>query len=167
MVDSIRPLEEEIVRFREAFAATVPPALSGGAASRDELVRRWVSALERRDSVALGRMLLNAAEFIAFYYPESPYTRPPYRQSPSLRWHLIASTSSQGATRVWQRHAGTTLGVVGHECNASPERMGGNRIWTDCVVRLRAGLGERRLQLFGPIIERDGQYKFLSYASDY
>lgn len=166
VVDSLLPIEEEIRRFRLSVPET-PAVLTGGAESRDALVRRWVQAVERRDSMALTRMHLTAAEFITFYYPESPYTRPPYRQKPSLRWFLITSSSSQGSARVWQRHAGAPLGILGYACPSEPEIVGKNRIWTDCVLRLASDSGERRLRLFGPILERDGRFKFLSYSSDY
>lgn len=167
VVDSIRPLEDEVAQFRAAFAPDTPQALAGGAGSRDGLVRRWVAAIEQSDSAALREMLLDPAEYITFYYPESPYTRPPYRQSPSLRWHLISSTSSQGAGRVWQRHAGRPLGFHGYRCSAEPTVMGKNRIWGGCRVALEDSSGTREVRLFGPVIERDGRFKFLTYGSDY
>lgn len=166
VIDSLLPIEEEIRRFR-IDVPEVPAELAGGERSRDRLVERWVGALESRDSVALARMLMTAAEYITFYYPESPYTRTPYRQKPALRWFLISSSSSQGAARVWQRHAGSPLGYSGYRCTAQPDVQGNNRIWHDCVLRLRQTGGERQLRLFGPIIERDGRFKFLSYSSDY
>jgi len=165
-VDSILPLEEEIRRFREQVPET-PSRLSGAAGSRDELVRRWVHAMESRDSLALREMLLNAAEYITFYYPESPYTHAPYRQSPGVRWSLITSTSSQGASRVWSRHAGLPMGFTGYRCNANPEIVGRNRVWTGCMVEWKNGSERGTIRLFGPIIERNGEFKFLTYASDY
>jgi len=165
-VDSILPLDEEIRRFRLAVPE-VPAALTGGERTRDALVRRWVTALESRDSTDLGRMLLNAAEYITFFYPESPYSRAPYRQAPGIRWGLMMSTSSQGAGRVWQRHAGQSLGFGGYQCDAEPEVLGRNQIWKNCVVTLQGTAGARAIRLFGPIIERDGEFKFLTYGSDY
>ena len=166
VVDSLLPIDEEIRRFRISVPE-VPERLAGGENSRDALVKRWIGAIEQGDSLALRRMHLTAAEFITFYYPESQYTRPPYRQKPSLRWFLMTSGSSQGAGRVWQRHAGRSLGFLGYQCAPEPQSVGASRIWSDCVVRLRSDSGDRRLRLFGPILERDGEFKFLSYASDY
>jgi hypothetical protein len=126
-----------------------------------------VRAVETRDSTELAEMLVNAAEFITFYYPESKYTRPPYRQKPSLRWFLMATASSQGAARVWQRHGGLPLAYAGYRCDPVPEVVGHNRIWTNCVVTLQRGPEKLERRLFGPILERDGEYKFLSYGTDY
>ena len=166
VVDSILPPEEEIRRFR-LTAPGIPSALTGGATSRDRLVRGWVRALERLDTLALAGMLLNAEEFITFYYPESPYTRAPYRQSPRVRWLLMLNISDQGATRVLRRHGGAGLGYRGYHCPSDPEILGQNRIWTGCAVRfVEAGdVVERRL--FGPILERGGRFKFLTYGSAY
>jgi hypothetical protein len=166
VVDSALPPEEEVRRFRKAVPER-PSHLTGGERSRDALVRRWVTAIEARDSVALRQMVMTAAEFITFYYPESPYTHPPYRQSPALRWFLLSSASSQGVTRVWQRHAGQPLGYGGYSCNPKPDQVGSNRIWTACALRLKTATSETTVRLFGPIIERDGWYKFLHYGSDY
>ena len=112
-------------------------------------------------------MLMNAAEYITLYYPESPYTNAPYRQSPGIRWALITNTSMQGASRVWSRHAGLPMGFTGYRCVPNPELLGKNRIWTGCVVDWRNESGKGSLRLFGPIIERDGEFKFVTYASDY
>jgi len=165
-IDSILPIDEEIRRFRARVPET-PTSLSGGARSRDELVHRWVRAVETRDSVALNNMLMTAAEYITFYYPESPYTRPPYRQAPDVRWALITNTSLQGASRVWSRHAGLPMGYTGYRCDPEPEILGQNRIWTGCVVEWKNKSGQGAIRLFGPIIERNGQFKFVTYASDY
>ena len=166
-IDSILPIEEEIRRFRAKVQET-PTHLRGGAPSRDQLVRRWVRAVETRDSLALRDMLLNAAEYITLYYPESPYTHPPYRQSPGVRWALITNTSMQGASRVWKRHAGLPHGLHRLSLRSRSQRsLGRNKVWTGCVVEWKNGSDRGAVRLFGPIIERDGEFKFLTYASDY
>ena len=166
VVDSILPIEEEIRRFR-LQVPEVPSRLNGGASSRDALVHRWVKALETRDSTALREMLMNAAEYITFFYPESQYTKAPYRQSPGVRWGLITNSSLQGASRVWERHAGQPFGFIGYRCNPEPTMLGRNRIWNGCIVEWKNQHQQGAMQLFGPIIERDGEFKFVTYGSGY
>ena len=163
VIDTILPIDEEIRRFREQVP-DVPTRLAGGARSRDALVGKWVRSIETRDSVALGDMLMSAAEYITFFYPESQYTRRPYRQSPRVRWGLITNSSLQGASRVWTRHAGQSLGFRGYRCDPEPTTLGRNLIWTGCVVDRK---DSAPLELFGPIIERDGHFKFVTYGSGY
>jgi hypothetical protein len=43
--------------------------------------------------------------------------------------------------------------------------LGPNRIWKNCSVGLQSATGVRSIRLFGPIIERGGEFKFLTYAS--
>ena len=50
-VDSIVPRDVELTRFRAGLAE--PVGLTGGETSRDALVRHFMTALERRDTVAL------------------------------------------------------------------------------------------------------------------
>ena len=165
VVDSIRPLEEEIRRFTSSW----PPesALAGGAPSREDLVRQWVGALEAGDTATLARLHITPGEFIGLYYPNSIYREPPYRQSPSLVWFRMARSSSQGVTRVMRRHGGVPLGYRSLRCEAAPSTLGLLRIWSGCVVLRRGESGPGAQRLFGPIIAHGGQYKFLTYASEY
>lgn len=179
VVDSILPVEEELRRFRLAVASRESAgaaneiqdsatALAGGARSREGLVRRFMTALSANDSSALGEMLLSAREFADLVYPESPYTHPPYRQSPALVWNQIRNPSASGLTRLLRRIGGTPIQYVSHSCDRSPDRQGANVLWAGCTVRLvdqnRDATSQR---LFGSIIERDGQFKFVSYSNEF
>lgn len=179
VVDSILPVEEELQRFRLAIArkerarggtdAGAPvTTLVGGTRSRDALVRKFISALATNDSSALREMSLTAREFADLVYPESPYTHPPYRQSPALVWNQIRNPSSSGLTRLLRRIGGTRLEYVSHSCDRSPDHQGANVIWAGCTVRIVDQNRDTTSQrLFGSIIERDGTYKFVSYSNGF
>lgn len=166
VVDSILPVEEEIRRFRVAVPE-VSSALTGGEATRDGLVRRWVRALEAADTAAIVRMAVTPAEFITFYYPGSQFTRPPYRQSPRLRWFLMDTQSSQGLGRVLERHAGQPFDFVSYRCDPEPTMVGQLRLWSNCMVRRTVDGTSAEMRFFTGIVERDGRFKFLTFASDY
>lgn len=166
VVDSILPMDEEIRRFR-ATAPGDPAGLEQGERSADALVRRWVRAVETADTADLGRMHLSPAEFITLYFPESRYLDGPYRQSPRLFWFLLTNRSSQGLTRVLRRHGGAPLGFVGYRCAGDPEVAGRNRVWGRCVIERDVEGTRADFRFFGAIIEREGRYKFFSYASGY
>lgn len=178
VVDSILPAEEELRRFRLALreqtasggngASDSLTALTGGSDSREALVKRFIQALVANDSSNLRSMLLTAREFADLVYPESPYTRPPYRQSPALVWNQIRNPSTSGLTRLLRRLGGQPIGYVDHSCTRRPERQGGNLIWTHCTVGLMDSSSETtRHRLFGSIIERDGRFKFVSYSNEF
>lgn len=178
-VDSILPLEEEMRRFL-AGGARAPDALAPVATSREELVQRFVSALEAGDTLALASLLLSRAEFAHLYYPSSKYAREPYQMSPALLWFIFGEKSHKGIGRALRRYGGRPLGYAGHSCDPEPSREGENRLWTRCVLHTTA-LHERpapesgtlntasppptNARLFGSIVERAGRFKFVSYTN--
>jgi hypothetical protein len=165
VVDSSLPLDEALRRFR--LGLPVVTTLSGGAPSREALVRRFVRAVEQRDTVAVRAMVLSRSEFADLYYPHSPFTREPHRQMAGLVWLFTQVNSSKGITRVFDRFGGGAVSYRGHRCNVRPQCQGPNRLWDDCVVRIGEGPAPSEVRLFGSIVERDGQLKFVSYANDF
>ncbi len=163
VIDSALPIEEALRRFREG--RTEPKALLGGVSTREGLARGFVAALEARDTAALRRLVLSAEEFAWLYYPASALSKPPYQLPPDLMWFQMQGQSEKGASLLLGERAGAPLGYVGHDCG-SQRTEGQNRIHGHCVLRrvTAAGdtVGER---LFGLIIEREGQFKFVSYAN--
>ena len=165
IIDSILPVEEEIRRF-QATLGPRPSGFADGATSRSALVKLFVDALERRDTVRVARLVVNRSEFGYLVYPTSPNAAPPYRLSPDLVWMSRAASSHKGVTRLFARYGGRPLGYVGYSCADSVVREGGNEIWSGCSVSRRAPTGEvTTLRMFGPIIARDRRYKFLSLAN--
>jgi hypothetical protein len=168
VVDSILPVEEEVRRFRDAVGGQPATRLVGGSRSREALVRRLTKALAADDSADLRAMELNAREFADLVYPESPYTRAPYRQSPALLWNQIRNPSASGYARLVRRLGSLPLGYLDHSCDARPDRQGRNLIWTNCVVRLMSPNGDTTThRLFGSIIQRDGNFKIVSYRNEF
>lgn len=63
-------------------------------------------------------------------------------------------------------YGGRWLRLLSYDCGQEASREGDNTIWGPCVLRCRSERGDTlRLRLFSQIIERDGRYKFLSYAN--
>jgi hypothetical protein len=166
VVDSVLPIEEELRRFR-ADIPGAPTEFTGGTTSRRALVESFVRAVERADTAALAEMVQSRAEFAHLTYPSSPYTRPPYRQSPQVTWMLLQNAGVTGLRRVVDRLAGRPVGYLDYECDAEPLVEGENRLWRNCRVRrVRAPADTVTGRLFGVILERNGRYKFASYAND-
>jgi hypothetical protein len=95
IIDSILPVEEEIRRFQATIPAR-PTAFTNAAPTRSELVKQFVRALERNDTTALRRLVIDRGEFGYLVYPTSPNVAPPYRQSPDLVWLLRSASSDKG-----------------------------------------------------------------------
>jgi len=161
LVDSILPVDEEIRRFN-ATNGERPSGFAPGATSRSSLVREFVSAIEKNDTTALTRLVIDRNEFGYLVYPSSPNAAPPYRQSPDLVWTMRSAGTDKAAKRLLARFGGRPLGFHGYSCPARPERQRDNVLWSGCVVRSDAA---KELRMFGAIIERDGRFKFLSLTN--
>jgi hypothetical protein len=148
------------------FQRDLPPADSLAHASPDQaaLVRRLVSAIDRRDTADVRGMLLSRAEFGWLYYPTSAMASPPYELPPQVGWLQLVLESDKGVGRALDRLAGRGLRYGGHRCAKGPTAEGENRVWSRCAVTLRTATGDTTSAvLFGGIVERGGRYKFLNY----
>jgi hypothetical protein len=164
IVDSILPIEEQLRRFRLDLPRV--SSLAGGLPSREALVLAFVRAVEQRDTTALVRLAVSAAEFAWLVYPSSDYTKPPLQQAPQIVWFLASSESDQGLRRLLARHGGAPLGFHFHRCADTPAVQGRNRLWSGCVVVLGDSAAPP-IRLFGTLLERDGRWKVLSFANQY
>jgi hypothetical protein len=165
VTDSVLPMHVLCQRFRSGLPVAV--ALENGAHSADELIERFMSAVERSDYVTLAQIAVSRAEYAWLYFPTSVYATAPYELPPDVAWTLSAAASKKGLTRVVRRLGGTPLRFHVFHC-AQEAREGPNRFWRQCTVQYeQATEGHFSRRLFGTIMERDGRFKFLSYANDF
>jgi hypothetical protein len=162
-VDSILPRGEALRRC-QAGARRVD-TLSGGALSRDALVREFVRGIEARDIAALRRLALDRDEFAFLYYPTAPQGQPPYDLEPGLLWFTLESGSHKGLARALESRGGQSLGFERYHCDSIPSRQGANTVWGPCMVRSRRKGVVAEERLFGLIIERAGRFKFVDYGN--
>jgi hypothetical protein len=164
-VDSTFAPDEALRRFRDGVPE--PRALTAGAASRDALVREFVSALARQDTAALIAMHITRAEFAWLYYPHSPTAQPGRYLDPKTMWFLLSLESEKGLTRLMQRLGGKGAGLRALACEPEPRIEGPNRLWEQCRLTLRDTPPDFRAErLFGTILERGGRFKFVSFKTD-
>ncbi len=165
-VDSVTSIEEALRRFR-ADLTQHPTRLAGGADSRDQLVERFVRAVEGHDTATIRDLVISRAEFAYLYYPFTPYSGGPMELEPGLAWFLTQQNSEKGITRVLRRLGGTPLGYTGYRCDPTPDRQEQNLLWRNCELQLSTTPTDLPAQrLFGTILERDGRFKLVSYAND-
>lgn len=164
-VDSILPMEVQLARFRHGLP--VATALNNGARSADDLVRQFLTAVVKADTAVLAGLTLSRSEYAWLYFPTSLYAAAPYELPPDVAWTLSRAASEKGAGRVIRRLSGARLHFHGYRCGQEASE-GPNRFWRQCTVDFEhPAEGRVSRRLFGSIMERDGRYKFLSYANDF
>jgi hypothetical protein len=100
------------------------------------------------------------------YYPTSREGLPPYDLSPDLMWFMMVERTNRGATALVQERSGQSLGYAGYRCLGDSTVEGSNRLWGPCLVRRVQAQGDTvEERLFGPIVERGGHFKFVSYSN--
>ena len=155
-------------RFRANHPADSATKFTGGSPSRDALVQRFVRAVVARDTNDLRAMAVHSREFIDLYYPESPYSRPPYHQPPEEAWALIQAPSSDGLTKLLKKLGGKPMTYVSSACDPKIAHDGATTRYSGCLVRTVGVKGDTvTRRLFGSIVERNGQFKFLSYTNNF
>jgi hypothetical protein len=166
VVDSIFPPEEELRRFRKAIGGDSVVSLSGGSPSKEALAQRFVRAVVASDTNDLRAMVIHIREFADLYYPESPFSHAPYHQPPAFAWAQIQDPSLRSLTRLVRKLGGKPMTFVGVLCDPKVAREGRNTRYTGCLVRVKEANGQiLNRRYFGSIVERDGQFKFLSYTN--
>lgn len=168
VVDSILPVEETVRRFKATIGGSPVTELQHASTSREALVRRIVHDVATRDTIDLAAAAITPREFIDLVYPSSPYTHPPYRESPAIVWMQIANPSNSGYLRLVRRLGGQAFAYESHTCAAKPDRQGKNTLWVGCTLRVLDASHEITTQhWFATIIERDGRFKVLSYHNQF
>lgn len=160
---TVPSVDSELVVFRSGMK--VRPRALAGAPTRDSLVRLFERALANRDTAILDRLQLTREEFAYLYYPDSKLSRPPYELGPDVMWMQIKSQSDKGLRRLVAKYGGTKLRIAALECQP-PDRQSAVLIH-ECGVRVsvKQSPDSSVKQLFGSIIERDGRFKFVGYAT--
>ncbi len=166
-IDSILPMPEYLRRFRHGLVE--PAQLTGGAASRDELARRFLAAVGVQDTTALTALAVTRAEFAWLVFPHHRYHSPPYELDPAIFWMQLTAGSASGLHRTLERYGGAWLALVSLGCDRDTLQItsGTVKIWSGCRLRYRVGETVETRTLFGSMVERNGRVKLLSYANGF
>lgn len=157
--------EQELAEFRTGVPELA--AFDNAAPTRDALVAQWLAAVAAADTATVRRMLLSRAEFAWLFYPTTAQGLPPYELPPGLLWDMLTRQSDAGMRYVFRRWSEKDLQLAGYDCGTAPVAEGDNLIHGPCVIHMIVDERDTiAARLTGPIIERAGEFKFVSYTND-
>lgn len=147
-----------IARFRKNVP-THPDKLGDAATNnRDSLVAHFVRALAVNDKTAFPALRINVSEYAWLYYLDMPQSKPPYELDPDILWMQLNAQSDKGLGRLSDRVRATPFAFKSYSCDA-PQKL-------ETVTLHRCHMVGADLTVRISIIERDGLFKFTSFAND-
>lgn len=126
-----------------------------------------IGALAGRDAARLRDLALSEHEFRAIVWPELPSSRPEVNLPVAYAWGTLHQTSLASLAGTLNAHSGRRYTVVRVEFAGGTTRYESFAVHRAARVIVRGQDGaEKRLALFGSLLERDGRFKVFSYVTD-
>lgn len=160
-----------------AVAAIAPDArgapvkrVTGGASSMDELMERFLSALQRGDRDTLEALRLTKDEYVHLVMPgHVPPGQPPQALSPAAAdyfYSVMDLKSRYFRDALVARFAGRKLELREVTFDKGIGEYAGHRSYKRAVLRLLDEDGGPIELRIGSVVQRDGRLKFASYIRD-
>lgn len=151
----------------ESMASSDRP-LSGGASSKSELVEKVLDRFAHRDTVALGRLLVDKDEFLDIIYPELGIhyasARDTREETKAFLWEHQYLNARKGLFKALREVGGKEMAFVDMRFADGEKHFRTYKLHEGTEVDVRTADGqEATLLALGTIIERDGRFKLLSY----
>lgn len=151
-----------------AFTADLderPVRLRGGASSLNVLAERFVRGVQERDTAGIRSIHISKAEFAYLVYPTHPQARPPYSLPPEVMWMMTESSSAKALEKFVATALRRSANIQSVVCEGVTAQ-GKNRLHSGCVaIAAESSRGEELRIPLGPIIEREGRFKFASFTA--
>lgn len=136
--------------------------LANSGDSIDDLAQRVLTAIESNDITKLDALRINRDEFKNYLWPEFPASKKNFPFD--FAWDNLNGKTIKGMTRALTDIGGQEYRLVDVAFEENSERYTTFTIYTSAVLNVTDKDGNiKALKFCGSIIERNGEYKFLSY----
>jgi hypothetical protein len=147
-----------------------PAGLTGGAASLEELLDRFITQLRARSREGLEALRVSEDEYRSILVPGSvdPGQPPQVMNEDGLAyfWTEMSQKSAAHRDAILRRFGGRPLARVRYGFEKGVREFAGYRAYEKLVVVLRDEQGGEIEIHTGSIVERDGRFKFASFIRD-
>jgi hypothetical protein len=132
--------------------------------SIQNLAEEVLEAVESNDPDALLKLRINEREFKKYLWPEFPASDPKMNVPFSFAWGNLDQKSEKGARRALSQYGGNAYRFETIYFQEKTEEYSGFKLYSQSVIVAKDNDGNlHELQFCGSIVERNGEYKFLSY----
>lgn len=136
----------------------------GAFESVEALGERVVIALNRGDEEELHRLRVTKEEYLGWMWPQFPASRPPIGFPPEFAWSNLETRSRVALSKALRSYGKSRLRYVGIRFERPEERYRNFRLKRGSVLVVQTPQGQQiTLRFLGSVVERNGQYKLLSY----
>lgn len=143
-----------------------PRVLASAYPSADALARRFLAALDRKDTESIKSLRVTKQEFCDYVWPELPSSRLP-NVSCDFAWDQATLNSLSGLSEMLNNHEGKRYEFISLRFAKGTESYPSYKVHKETWLRVRDENGkEQELRLFGSMLEMDGKYKLFSFVVD-
>ena len=133
-----------------------------------ELAQRVLLALQMRDQAMLESLRISEQEFGRYIWPGLPASRPERNVPFDYAWGELDQKSRMSLHRLLSRYGGKRYRLLQVDFAGESTRYGSYVVHRASRLNLMNDRGEqRKLALFGSVVELDRQFKLMSYVTDH
>jgi hypothetical protein len=148
------------------FLITLPSCrqreMQNSSDSIESLARKVLRAVDQNDLNQLDQLRINRNEFEKYLWKEFPASR---QDVPiNFAWDNLNGKTIKGMTRAISDFGGQSFTLLDVDFENSVDRYASFKIYPSAVLHVVDRDGKERLLNFcGSVVERNGEFKFLSY----
>ncbi len=156
--------------FSTLHASSAPVPFNGGAESVDGLLVRFVDALEANDAEALQKLRVTEREYRELVVPGNVPKGEPAQilsaEASAYFWQVMDQKSRHFQELLLRRFGGEPHAIKEVGFEKGHKEYAGHQAWRRLALVVTDENGNERLIRAGSIIERDDQFKFISFIRD-
>lgn len=151
--------------FRAELWGSATPRLENSCGSLEEVAAQFLKVLETGEMEAARELAITRDEFERYVWPQLPASASGTNLSVDFLWQQTEFKSINYLKDTLQNHAGKSYELVEVRSAEGIKEYGSFRTHRDMRVRIRTPEGkEQELNLFGSILEMDGEFKLYSFV---
>lgn len=142
-------------------------ALDNGQVSLRALAELALQAAAAGDAVALNSLRVTEREYKEHFFPELPEAGPTHNIPVEFHWYHLNLRSLKGLQDVIDEHAGQRYELLDVFATQGAQDFKTFRAHRKVELKVRRAPdgAEAQIRLFGSVLERNGEFKILSFPS--